>query len=86
MFLPGQGQGQCINMNRSYALLQLFNVVDVATDFGLATLPCIMIWNLTIPKAKKIGVSILLGVAALYVFEFPRALDCFHKQHFSNGS
>ncbi len=68
--MPGV-QGKCIDPYKLFTIFQVLNALDILTDVGLASLPCIMVWNMRMTRAKKFGVSILLGVGALYVaFQF----------------
>jgi hypothetical protein len=58
-------KGSCYDPYKSFAILQTVNALDIVTDIMLAVLPCIMVWNMTMRRVKKFGVSILLGLGAL---------------------
>jgi hypothetical protein len=58
-------KGFCYDPHKSFAILQTVNAFDIVTDIMLALLPCIMVWNMTMRKIKKFGISILLGLGAL---------------------
>ena len=63
--VSGPVEGSCFDPHKAFILLQVFNGIDVVTDVVLASLPCIMVWNMKMTRAKKLGVSVLLGLGTL---------------------
>lgn len=45
-------------------------VFNATSDIGVLILPQLLIWRLQIPGPKKLGVSLVFLVGALYVFTF----------------
>lgn len=42
-----------------------FSAIEIVTDFALAILPAILLWDIQMKKTVKFSVIIILGMAAL---------------------
>lgn len=56
--------GSC-NLKLDSDISFFFSAVEIVTDFALAILPAVLLWNIQMKRKVKFSVSIILGMAAL---------------------
>lgn len=52
------------------------NAFNFAIDLAIALLPAPVLWNLQMPKYKKIGIIVIFALGSLYVFLVPLPPTC----------
>lgn len=62
--LWGEAEGTC-NLQLNSDISFFFSAIEIATDFALAILPAVLLWNIQMKKKVKFSVMIILGMAAL---------------------
>jgi len=65
MTFKQDASGSCFDRDKSFALLEMFTVMDILSDASLAIIPCTLVWNMKLNAPKKIGVCILLSMGVL---------------------
>ncbi|ESZ93820.1 hypothetical protein SBOR_5815 [Sclerotinia borealis F-4128] len=61
--LWGESEGTCnLQLNSDVSLF--FSAVEIATDWALAILPAILLWNIQMKTRVKVSVACILGLAA----------------------
>jgi hypothetical protein len=58
--------GSC-NLKLDSDVSFFFSAIEITTDWSLAVLPAILLWNIQMKTRVKISVALILGLAALYV-------------------
>lgn len=61
-------QGTCIDQTPIIILTYIVSGVNIITDFTVAGLPIILLWNMHMQRRLKIGAGMILGVGVLFVF------------------
>lgn len=62
--LWGAADGTCnLKLNSDVSLF--FSIVEIATDWTLAILPAVLLWNIQMKARVKASVACILGLAAL---------------------
>lgn len=62
--LWGASNGTCnLELNSDVSLF--FSAVEITTDWALAILPAILLWNIQMKNRIKVSVAGILGLAAL---------------------
>lgn len=56
--------GSC-NLKLDSDISFFFSAIEIVTDFALAILPAVLLWNIQMKRKVKFSVSIILGMAAL---------------------
>jgi hypothetical protein len=58
--------GSC-NLKLNSDVSFFFSAIEILTDFSLAILPAILLWNIQMKARVKLSVAVILGLGALYV-------------------
>ena len=58
--------GSC-NLKLNSDVSFFFSAIKIVTDFSLAILPAVLLWNIQMKPKVKISVAVILGLGALYV-------------------
>lgn len=58
--------GSC-NLKLNSDVSFFFSAIEIVTDFSLAILPAVLLWNIQMKAKVKISVAVILGLGALYV-------------------
>lgn len=59
------GEGSCVNPETTILLVYVYSAIICVGDWIYAILPCILVWNLQMPRTQKIFVGLILAMGAM---------------------
>lgn len=59
------GTGSCVNPDITIALVYVYSAVICVADWVFAILPCVLVWNLQMPRTQKFFVGLILAMGAM---------------------
>lgn len=59
------GKGHCIEPNITVANVYAYSAITCIGDWIYAILPCLLVWNIQMPKAQKYFVALILAMGAM---------------------
>jgi hypothetical protein len=60
-------EGRCLDINILLGIVYMYSGVAAACDFTIGSLPVFMIWSLQMDRGTKLVVSVILGLACMFV-------------------